>query len=98
MLMLSSGIYMSLLSPSQDQDAADLLDLCPPWSQVKPKYAAIKARLDQLEKLYEHYDQEMDEWDQPGPPAGPLWRIEKEIKKIDDMKRLATDFNHEVMQ
>ena len=51
MLMLSSGIYMSLLSPSQDQDAADLLDLCLPWSQVKPKYAAIKARLDQLETL-----------------------------------------------
>ena len=35
----------------QDQDDADLLSMCPPWSNLKMTYGNIRARYDQLQIL-----------------------------------------------
>ncbi|CAL1170407.1 unnamed protein product [Cladocopium goreaui] len=68
-----------------DQDDADLLSMCPPWSNLKMTYGNIKARYDQLQKLYEHFKVEMSPWEMK-VPSKRSWDIEREIEKIKGLR------------
>ncbi|CAJ1434260.1 unnamed protein product [Effrenium voratum] len=67
-----------------DQDAASIMGMCPPWSKLIKAYQAIDARMQQLVKLYEHYNQQMDQWEMD-IPLQPMWSFQREMTKIDKM-------------